>query len=176
MDRRMVQAIGVIGCVSVLAMGGTGAEKMKGKAAAGAEKAALTHVSSLLKAGSDRVYIACTSVPIPPELQKSAQAEQSFVNALNESIGPYIEVMLGFTTGAKTASLKTLDYYYVAFLNFRGGPMTANLSTTSREATVTMLSGDLRKGGTIKGKLKGTTEGMEKKKYTWELDFTTELR
>ena len=153
-----------------------GADKVRGAGAAGTEKVTFSYGWGLLKTDENRVRVGFTVQPLTPDLESKVKAEKSFFMGVDESVGPMIEVMLAFKEGATTASLQNLDYYYIAFVNYKSGSMTVNLNPKSGDGKISSLSGDIKKGGIIKGVLKGGSVGMKETKFTWDLEFSTALR
>ena len=96
--------------------------------------------------------------------------KEGFLNAGGDA--PYLVVKLSFPTGAKDVTklaMCELDYF-----NYKGG--IHQYQDMAPACGVVLLSGDLRAGGVVHGKLKGATKGDGGKGHTWDLEFTTTLR
>ena len=87
---------------------------------------------------------------------------------------PYLVVDLRFKKGSKKADTAAFESCHIAFLNFKGSPFDFN--GFANQCGATALSGDLRPGGMIRGKLKGhsATQAMgpfPANAFDWELEF-----
>ena len=86
--------------------------------------------------------------------------------------GAYVLLKLGFAAGAARA--EHVSVCEINFYNFADSPL-QTMWLGDEQCGVTELGGDLRPGGVVHGRLKGTGKESNKS-YAWDVAFTTTLQ
>jgi hypothetical protein len=151
-------------------------DKIQGTISADAQKVTLTHgVAAIDKKGSVSVRL-LGAVPSARE-EARALAESGEISGVFAAPNALVE--LSFKSGATRADLASFESCHVGFHEFQAGLF--DWSGFSKQCGVTELSGDLKPGGVVHGKLKGQAQGYPPQSgpapvYTWDVDFTATLR
>jgi len=92
---------------------------------------------------------------------------------------PNVTLDLGLQDGAAALTPEAFESCHLAFSGFEGGRFDAN--GFRPQCGVLELSGDLRPGGVVHGRLQGHMEAFpaadgHRPAYTWDLEFTATLR
>ena len=114
----------------------------------------------------------------PPDVAARARAAKEGLCCFNWPT-PYLVVDLRFKKGSKKADTAAFESCHIAFLNFKGSPFDFN--GFANQCGATALSGDLRPGGVVRGKLKGhsATQAMgpfPANAFDWDLDFAAPVQ
>ena len=113
-----------------------------------------------------------------PDAKEQARARAHGGNDFGVFLVPYVRMDLSFNEGSTTADLASFDNCHILFAKFDAGIFDQNAFKPG--CGVVALSGDLKAGGIVHGKLKGRAEAFPRSDgtrpvYTWDVDFTATL-
>jgi hypothetical protein len=151
-------------------------DKIRGTIAADAQTVTLTHgLAAVDKKGTVLVRL----LGAAPDAREEARALEGGGEIFGVFAAPNALVELSFKSGATRADLASFESCHVGFYELEGGRF--DWSGFSKQCGVTELSGDLKPGGVVHGKLKGQAQGYPPQSgpapvYTWDVDFTATLR
>lgn len=151
-------------------------DKIQATITADAQKVMLTHgLAAIDKKGTVSVRL----LGAAPNAREEARALGDGGDVFGVFEAPNAVVELSFTSGATRAELASFESCHVGFYELEAGRF--DWSGFSKQCGVTEVSGDLKPGGVVHGKLKGRAEGFPPKSgpppvYTWDVDFTATLR
>jgi hypothetical protein len=151
-------------------------DRIQGTISANGQKATLTHgLAAIDKKGTVSVWL----LGAAPNAGEEAQALKESGEISGVFAAPNAVVELSFKSGATRADLAAFESCHVGFHEFKVGRF--DWSGFSKQCGVTELSGDLKPGGVVHGKLEGRAEGYPPPSgpppvYTWDVDFTATLR
>jgi hypothetical protein len=151
-------------------------DKIQGTISAGAQKVTLSHgLATLNKKGTLGVRFLGTA----PNAKEEARALKDSGEIFGVFDAPNSIVELSFKDGATKADRESFESCHVGFYRFDIGIY--DWSGFAGQCGVVELSGDLKPGAVVHGKLKGRAEGFPPKSgpppaYTWDVDFTATLR
>ena len=173
---------------AVLAMGlaasGVAADKLQGSASVKGQVVNLAHGFGIWD-GKDRpgMSIGFFTEALNPADEGMALKQGFFRGLPPPAKIPRVTLDLGFEKGsARAASARltscnvSIHWYKFESLNTScGGSLPDDLPENPASVGVLELSGDLRPGGVVQGKIKGE-DGSGAEAWKWELAFTTTLR
>jgi hypothetical protein len=181
--KRTVAAV-ALGLLTTAASG-SAADSFSGKAVWGSESATFGHGFAVLAPGrfstdGHRVSVAFFTQALDGVQQKSTNTE----DVLNmEAKGPRIVLDLNIKKGATQATPETYNGCHIAYLGFKGSPMThGDNASGAKSCGLLELSGDLKPGGVVRAKLKGAKEALAitgmtpSPPFSWEFSFVATLR
>jgi hypothetical protein len=151
-------------------------DKVLGTLSAGAQKVTLGHgLATLDKKGTLGVRF----LGAAPNEKEQARALSNSGQIFGVFDAPNAIVELSFKEGAQKADRESFESCHVGFYRFDIGIY--DWSGFSGQCGVVELSGDLKPGAIVHGKLKGRAEGFPDKSgkppvYTWDVDFTATVR
>jgi hypothetical protein len=164
---------------------GSAADSFSGKATWGSESATFGHGFAVLEPGrfstdGHRVSVAFFTQPLDGALQKATTTE-GVPNM--DAKGLRMVLDLNIKKGATLATPETYNGCHIAYLGFKGSPMTwGDNANGAKSCGLLELSGDLKPGGIVRAKLKGAQPGMAisgmtpQPPYSWEFSFVATLR
>ncbi len=175
--RRLVAGAFLVATVSA-ATPARAADKVHGVISVGTEKVTLDHGFGFIDAKGRVTVVFFTR---EPDAKEQARAMQDGGDVFGVFQAPNVELDMEFEKGSRQATLKTFSSCHVGFYEFKAGIFDWNTFASGCGATA--LSGDLKPGGTLSGKLKGETkkEDFFNEKnppvpYAWDVDFKVTLR
>jgi hypothetical protein len=153
------------------------ADKLQGTFGLDEKKETLTHGLAWVDAkGTLSVGFFTQEIVDPKDVARAIKGEGAVY-------GPFdkinVTIDLRFKSGTTTADLASFESCSIVFWGFGLGPFTWN--TNGAGCGLLELSGGLKPGSVVHGKLKGQGEALprdngHKPLYTWDLDFTAALR
>jgi hypothetical protein len=152
------------------------ADSFQGTATFNAEKTTLTHGLASWNASKREASLGFFATP--PDAASRAKAAKEGLCCMGWPT-PYVVLDLRFQRGATAASPSTLEGCHIGFYKFKDSPFDFNGFPDKCGAAA--LSGELKPGGVIKGKLKGNGASaamgpFKASEYAWDLTFTVTLR
>jgi hypothetical protein len=151
------------------------ADAISGSASLNAQTVALAHGFGVWSAKTKSASIGLFA-KAPGAAQTATALDEGIDSAFGvrePANGAYVLLKLGFPAGAPRAD--HLNVCEIDFYNFADSPE-QTMWLGNEQCGVIELSGDLRPGGVVHGKLKGTSTQTTGKKYTWDLAFTATLQ
>ena len=151
------------------------ANAVSGTASLNAQTITLAHGFGLLDAKGRGIALGLFAAP--PSAADAAGAAKDGIDetfgVTSPQKGAYVLLKLGFPAG--TAALAHVGVCEINFYNFADSPL-QTMWMGDEQCGVTELSGDLKAGGVVHGKLKGAGKESNGKAYAWDLAFTTTLQ
>ncbi len=112
--------------------------------------------------------------PKAEELEQILKNQSLFMGASLPM--PLVQFSIRFADSNGKPDPRSPETYSLLWHNFGKSPMTLNRSPSSEG--VFQISGDLRPGGTVRGRFQGTDEWemSERRSYRWDLNFELVVR
>ena len=174
--RRLVNACGLAVLALAAAVPARADDKLLGNITVEGERVSLTHGLGW----TDGTTVVVGFYGGPLDAKDEARAMQGVGAIYGVFAAPNVTLHLSFKDGATKADLASFTGCHVGFYRFKAGLYDWNSSASSCGAVE--LSGDLKVGAVVHGKLKGQAEGFpegwlrHKPVYAWDIDFTVTLR